>query len=39
MKKLYLKELSGRIRDIEIEKNTGKIILITDDGFIWRLQK
>ena len=29
----------GRIRDIEIQKSTGKIFLITDEGLIWRLQK
>ena len=29
----------GRIRDIEIQRNTGKIFLVTDDGSIWRLQK
>ena len=39
MKKLYLKDNIGRIRDIEIQENTGKIFLLTDQGFIWRLQK
>ena len=29
----------GRIRDIEIQKSTGKIFLLTDEGLIWRLQK
>jgi len=37
--KIIFKGTIGRIRDIEIQRNTGKIFLITDDGFIWRLQK
>ena len=37
--KIIFKGTIGRIRDIEIEKKTGKIFLITDDGSIWRLQK
>ena len=39
MKKLYLRTTIGRIRDIEIQENTGKIFLLTDEGSIWRLQK
>jgi len=37
--KTIIKENIGRIRDIEIQKNTGKIFLLTDEGSIWRLQK
>ncbi len=37
--KIIFKGTIGRIRDIEIQRNTGKILLITDDGSIWRLQK
>jgi len=29
----------GRIRDIEIQEDTGKIYLITDQGSFWRLSK
>ena len=29
----------GRIRDIEIQENTGVIFLLTDQGSVWRLQK
>ena len=29
----------GRIRDIEIQKSTGIIFLVTDEGSIWRFQK
>ena len=27
----------GRIRDIEIQKSTGQIFLLTDQGSLWRL--
>ncbi len=37
--KIIFKGSIGRIRDIEIQKNTGKIFLLTDEGSIWRLQK
>ena len=37
--KILFKGTIGRIRDIEIQRNSGKIFLITDDGSIWRLQK
>ena len=37
--KIIFKEKIGRIRDIEIQKSTGKIFLITDQGSIWILQK
>jgi len=33
------KDKIGRIRDIEIQKKTGEIFLITDQGFIWKLTK
>ena len=29
----------GRIRDIKIEKHTGKIFLLSDKGSLWRLEK
>ena len=37
--KIIFKGKIGRIRDIEIQENTGKIFLLTDEGSIWRLQK
>ena len=37
--KIIFKGTIGRIRDIEIQRNTGKIFLITDNGSIWGLQK
>ena len=37
--KILFKDNIGRIRDIEIQENTGKIFLLTDEGSIWRLQK
>ncbi len=37
--KIIFKGIIGRIRDIEIQESTGKIYLLTDEGFIWRLQK
>ena len=37
--KIIFKGSIGRIRDIEIQKSTGKIFLLTDQGSIWRLQK
>ena len=37
--KIIFKGTIGRIRDIEIQKSTGKIFLLTDEGSIWRLQK
>ena len=37
--KIIFKGNIGRIRDIEIQKSTGKIFLLTDKGSIWRLQK
>ena len=29
----------GRIRDIKIQKETGEIYLLTDDGSLWRMFK
>ena len=29
----------GRIRDIKIEKKTGKVFLLTDRGVLWRLER
>ena len=37
--KIIFKDNIGRIRDIEIQENTGKIFLLTDQGSIWKLQK
>jgi glucose/arabinose dehydrogenase len=37
--KIILKGKIGRIRDIEIQENTGRIFLLTDEGSIWRLEK
>ena len=37
--KIIFKGTIGRIRDIEIQKETGKIFLLTDTGSIWILQK
>ena len=37
--KIIFKGTIGRIRDIEIQKSTGKIFLLTDQGSIWSLQK
>ena len=34
---VILKESIGRIRDIEIQKKTGEIFLLTDQGSLWRL--
>ena len=36
---IIFKETIGRIRDIEIQKATGEIFLLTDQGSIWRLYK
>ena len=37
--KIIFKGDIGRIRDIEIEKTTGQIYLLTDQGSLWRLSK
>ena len=36
---IIFKETIGRIRDIEIQKTTGEIFLLTDQGSVWRLSK
>jgi aldose sugar dehydrogenase len=36
---IILKDIIGRIRDIEIQKTTGEIFLLTDQGSLWRLYK
>tara|TARA_B100001057_G_scaffold474687_1_gene540525 strand:+ start:86 stop:1153 length:1068 start_codon:yes stop_codon:yes gene_type:complete len=36
---IIFKDTIGRIRDIEIEKITGEIFLLTDQGSVWRLYK
>ena len=37
--KIVFKNKIGRLRDIEIQKNSGKIFIITDQGSLWELQK
>ena len=37
--KIIFKDNIGRIRDIEIEKTTGQIYLLTDQGSLWILSK
>ncbi|MDC0512006.1 PQQ-dependent sugar dehydrogenase [bacterium] len=36
---IIFKNIIGRIRDIEIQKITGEIFLLTDQGSVWRLYK
>ena len=36
---IIFKDIIGRIRDIEIQKTTGEIFLLTDQGSVWRLYK
>ena len=36
---IIFKGTIGRIRDIEIQKTTGEIFLLTDQGSVWRLYK
>ena len=36
---IIFKDKIGRIRDIEIQKKTGEIFLITDQGSVWKLTK
>ena len=36
---IIFKEIIGRIRDIEIQRTTGEIFLLTDLGSVWRLYK
>ena len=36
---IIFKKNIGRIRDIEIQKKTGEIFLLTDQGSLWRLYK
>ena len=36
---IVFKNKIGRIRDIEHKKKTGKILLLSDEGTIWRLHK
>ena len=36
---IIFKDIIGRIRDIEVEKKTGEIFLLTDQGSVWRLYK
>ncbi len=37
--KIIFKGNIGRIRDIEIENNSGQIFLLTDQGSLWKLSK
>ena len=36
---IIFKDEIGRIRDIKIQKETGEIYLLTDDGSLWRMHK
>ncbi len=36
---IIFKEKIGRIRDIKIQKNTGDIFMISDNGSLWRMYK
>jgi glucose/arabinose dehydrogenase len=36
---IIFKEIIGRIRDIEIQKKTGEIYLLTDQGSVWKFYK
>ena len=36
---IVFKDQIGRIRDIEIQEDTGVIFLLTDQGSVWKLQK
>ena len=29
----------GRIRDVKIQPNTGKLIFLSDDGYLWKMEK
>ena len=37
--KIIFKDEIGRIRDIKMQKETGEIYLLTDDGSLWRMYK
>ena len=36
---IIFKAKIGRIRDIKIHKDTGKIFFLTDDGSLWKMEK
>ena len=36
---IIFKRKIGRIRDIKVEKKTGKIYLLSDEGSLWKLEK
>ena len=36
---IIFKDKIGRIRDIQIQNNTGKIFMLTDNGFLWKMEK
>ena len=36
---IIFKDAIGRIRDIKMQKETGEIYLLTDDGSLWRMYK
>ena len=36
---IIFKDEIGRIRDIKMQKKTGEIYLLTDDGSLWRMYK
>jgi len=29
----------GRIRDVKIQPNTGKLFFLSDDGYLWKMEK
>ena len=36
---IIFKDKIGRIRDIQIQPNTGKLFLLSDNGSLWKLEK
>ncbi len=36
---IIFKDKIGRIRDIKIHKDTGKIFFLTNDGALWKMEK
>ena len=36
---IIFKDKIGRIRDIQIQNNTGKIFMLTDNGSLWKMEK
>ena len=38
-KDIIFKGNIGRIRDIKIQPNTGKLFFLSDDGSLWKMEK